>query len=843
MAFNPDEFLAGTPTAAPEIKPSGFNPDQFLAQEQSPEQQANAAQAKDEAVQAKHAGEGPIATLEAIGRGATGPLSTAFETSDPEKLHSITQFMGAPGAVVDIAKQIVGKVDPESIREREEAYPVASAVGTVGGLMTPGGEGALLEKAGSKIAQKVIPQVVEEGILAGASRGAVKVAAENALYQSGDETTKMILNDPDQSVGTAITNIGLAAALGGVIGGGLGTVSPLWKAAVGNKAGQLAEDFKGRMNEHIQNPDRAGALTDELNQYHTNIKSVADEVYGPTGLKAQEIEKLLPSSEEAGTRIKEQVADLNKKAEEALSSMVDKQVPERYTNRFVNDINVFRKVVDNGDATPSQVFNAAQDFKQTLQGYSKGNFGPFAVPSYHEAYDFLNITKGLGKDVREALESPKVWGKAADRQTAINKAFRDYLPSLKDFEKKFTTEVNGERVIDPGKVNTYLNQVGKANAELKQTMLRNFIDASEKYKQVISDTHTNLGIDNPIQPSSMNMIKNSLKEQSHGAKLADILVKRSGDLTGKTLGAAIGGGLGHLTHIPGAGLVGTIIGEHALGPFLGSVLPSLSKSLMETAGSGEGLKAAADYGASVAKGAKLSDSVVKGLFKSGSKLLPDSKRPTKEQREKLDAQIQKLQQDPEKLVNAGGSVGHYLPNHAVAIGSMTSNIVQFLNSIRPQSAPRAPLDPPIQVSSAVQSQYDRVLDIAQQPLVVLESLKGGTMTSHDILALQAMYPALYKGLQQKVMNAIITNKSDETPIPYDLRLGLSLFMGQPLDSTMKPTAILAAQPTQQEPSQPPATKQSSGISQKAGTALQKGSKSMQTATQASEAMHSSGAKA
>ena len=75
------------------------------------------------------------------------------------------------------------------------------------------------------------------------------------------------------------------------------------------------------------------------------------------------------------------------------------------------------------------------DFKKTLQDYSKGNWGPFAVPSYHEAYDFLSATKGLSREVRTGLENSGVWGKAADLQRKLNASWVKALPAMKDFEK------------------------------------------------------------------------------------------------------------------------------------------------------------------------------------------------------------------------------------------------------------------------------------------------------------------------------------------------------------------------------------------------------------------------
>ncbi len=774
MAFNPDEFIASPTTPAPEAQqPGGFDPDAFLSSPVSESAKADQAKAQEESLQSSHGsvGQQAITGLESAASTGTFGLSNLAET----------KLMG---------------VKPEDIRAREEANPVASMVGSVAGLVNPLGiEGKALTSAGKAAAKKLAPDIVEQGIMAGVKRGAVKLAAENALYQSGDEISKLIKEDPNQSVQTAIADIGLATVLGAGLGGGIGAVSPLWKASVGNKAGQFAADFKARLAEHINNPDPAAALTDELSNYHGSIKDMASEVYGPKGLKAQEVGKLLP--EEVTPKILSQVNDISAKADSALKDMHSKQVPERYQMKLVNDLNQFHEIATKPEATPTEIFNATQDLKQTLQGYSKGNFGPFAVAPYHEAYDFLNITKNLGHDIRTGLEDSSVWGKAAERQQNINKAFSEYLPSLKDFEKKFTVEINGERVIDPGKVQTYVNQAGKASSEVKKSMLQNFVDASEKYKQVIADTHSNLGIENPMTPSSLNHIKASLEDLSHGAKAADMWVKNS---AGKAGGALLGGVAGALSHIPFGSAVGTYFGEK----FLGSIVPGIAKSILEKMPSGEGLEAANKYGQALIKGARMSEDAVKNVLRPGYDVINSNKEPTKLQREKLSASLDRLQKDPSALANIGGSIGHYMPDHASALGSTTQNIVSFLNSIRPDLPPKAPLDPVLKPSKAVQAQYDRALDIANQPLIVLKSLKEGTITSHDIIALQKMYPDLYAGLRQKMMNQMVEHRSKEDPIPYKTRMGMSLFMGQALDSTMSQQSIVAAQPM---PSQAPQSPQ------------------------------------
>lgn len=761
--FIPDS--AFKPDVSEVSSASGFIPDSQFKSDQPIDEQAkaNAAEQQEQQLQSQY-GTGTqqaIAGAEAVGKGLAGPLATGAEVA-----------LG---------------VSPEDIRGREEANPITHVAGEVAGLVSPIGQGALLAKIGSKAA---LP-IVSKGVLAGISRNAVKLAAENALFQGGDEVSKMILQDPNQSVQTAVTNVGLAAILGGAVGGAFGTVSPLWHATVGNKADQFIADFKGRMQEHLDNPEPLQNFTNELSEYHKNITGMADEVYGPKGLKTQEIQKLMP---EMSPKISQQMEDISQKAENAMQDLHKKAVPERYMMKLNNDINKFQEVATNPEASPTQLFDAAQEFKQTVQGYSKGNFGPFAIPSYHEAYDFLNVTKNLGRDLRTSLEDPGVWGKAGERQQAINKAFSEYKPALDDFNKKFTSEVNGERVIDPGKTNTYINQLGKPNAELKQQMLENFINASEKYKKVVSDTHSNLGLDNPMPASSLNAVQATLKDIPAGSKLADVFIKKVADKLGGTL---IGGTLGRLTGIPFGEIGGAYFGEK----FLGSILPSIVKPILSGISSGEALHAANEYGSSVVRGSTLISNATKNILKSGSKVLPENKMPDKDQREKLNTALLDLQKDPAKLVDISGKVGHYMPEQAASLGSMSQNIVLFLNSIRPNPVKKAPLDPEIQPSQAVKAQFDRALDIAQQPLIVLQSIKDNTLTSHDVMAIQKMYPSLYNNLKQHLMDEMIRFTSKGDSIPYNTRLSMSLFMAQPLDSTMSSTSILLAQPAPEQPQQ------------------------------------------
>ena len=195
------------------------------------------------------------AGIEGFGKGLLGPLSTAIE-----------RIAGVPA---------------ENIAGRQAANPGASAVGTGVGLIAPAlltagasaaaragvagaGEAATALSAASKFTQAGMLEragaaIVPEGASAIAKIGstAAKGAIENALFQSGDEVSKYLMNDPS-SASMAILDVGLSGVFGGVAGGALGTVPALWKASEGTKAGKMLHSITARLG------GREGAIPDAV---------------------------------------------------------------------------------------------------------------------------------------------------------------------------------------------------------------------------------------------------------------------------------------------------------------------------------------------------------------------------------------------------------------------------------------------------------------------------------------------------------------------------------------------------------------------------------------------------
>lgn len=246
----------------------------------------------------------------------------------------------------------------------------------------------------------------------------------------------------------------------------------------------------------------------------------------------------------------------------------------------------------------------------------------------------------------------------------------------------------------------------------------------------------------------------------------------------------------------------------------------------------EGFKAMVDFLHNAARGENLFSKATKNVFVSGARVLAGAQIPDQKSREKLDKVVTNMEKAPDKMFGLGtGDVGHYMPSHQASLARAGATAVQYLQSIKPRPVQLSPLDRPIEPTAAQKARYDRALDIAQQPAVVLQRIKDGTLQVTDIQDLKAMYPAVFNRMAAKLSNDLAIRHADDEIIPYKTKIAVSLFLASPLDSTMKPQNIVAAQPKPvvQQPVKPT---QGHGKSMKS---LGKTNKMYQTPLQASEA--------
>lgn len=221
---------------------------------------------------------------------------------------------------------------------------------------------------------------------------------------------------------------------------------------------------------------------------------------------------------------------------------------------------------------------------------------------------------------------------------------------------------------------------------------------------------------------------------------------------------------------PLMGAVGQNVGK--------DIMSKLSPDLMTADPHPEAFRSAVDYLHSAVKGHSQLEDHVGELFKGDLKMRPD-----KDKRERLKVGLSDAVMDPEKFAEVGGNLGHYLPGHGAGVAAMAQTTVDYLNSIKPTGDQPFPLDPILQPNRFQISDFNRQVDIAEKPQLVLQHIQSGTLIPQDVSTLQTIYPALYHSMMDKVGEQLMGSEEKDKRLPYRTRQALSLFLGKPLETS------------------------------------------------------------
>jgi|SRR5271165_233181 len=888
------------------IPDSEFVPDQAPATAQAGTDFIPDSQFKSDADTYGTPGQQALAGVEGLARGIAGPLATA-------------------------AEKYAYRIPEENIRGRQETNPITSAVGEtaglVGGALTGTGEAAALEHIGNAAKEAAgLGKAASYGARVGSS--IVKNAAEMAAYQGGDEITKTILNDPNAGAQSAIANMGLAAAIGGV-GGGLitGVASPLWKATAGSELGNglkaLVSRWGGIEGEATANkaadlaakagvelPSEIGSVLNDqpmARETHSILSqddsSMAGRAYqkklqdldSQLGVRTAEAlgrspEDILNVAEknsyETGQNLGNTLHDELKPAIDNINTRYD-DITEKFKTK-PNSANTLREIADNlsqkaiqeGWTKSSEDANIKRIEKilaklpeQTTIADLKNEISnlkvPFDAPDARAVSEARKIlTNGIEASIAEHMGPEELTGYSQLRKDygILSQHLEDLDQHLhlgkwngpKTFLEALKDKANsrGETLLS--------NMAGKNNAALLENLRehKNTLEAlSNHYKDSVIRAATkntapgefiNTGkllkgiqdlspqqkslIATPEQHArieTIHAIKEGLKDPTHNFSN-----------TARTLRKQLHGAVSPLSLIAMA--MGH--GEAGLFSWLGSMGFNEAKAgtrlaMLKFLGSAKpvdaaGFTAASQYFNAAQKGAKVLSTAAENVFKPGSQVIMTSQMPTAAELVHLDKLVAS---DDSKTTNKvmetaqNGHVGHYLPEHQTAFTQGSVQALQYLKGLKPDNPVNSPLDAKISPTPSQEARYQRALEIAQQPAIVLKRVKDGTLQTTDLQDLNGMYPALYPQLAQKLSNEMVLAKDKGMIIPYRTRIGMSLFLGQALDTSMQPASILAAQPMPKTPPQPQGAK----MGKKGTSTLGKSNSSYRTPNQTAEADRSS----
>lgn len=303
----------------------------------------------------------------------------------------------------------------------------------------------------------------------------------------------------------------------------------------------------------------------------------------------------------------------------------------------------------------------------------------------------------------------------------------------------------------------------------------------------------------------------------------------------------IGSAIGLASVLTGHGpVMGVALG--ALGHFLSKTAPDAARlGLLKFIGSEKSinsaaLKSAVNFIHAAQKGDNLLKNGAKAIFNAESKVIPEQFIPDEKSRYKLQESLQKYGSS-----SIGSNLGHYLPDHAASAQSTVQSASAYLSAIAPKETQGLPFDKPNTINKFQKNSYDRSLDLVEQPLLIFQHLKNGTVLPQDVQAVKAVYPALYQKMSKMVQSQMLQEISDGKDISYQQRLNISAFLGMPLDYTMTPQSMQAIIHSSVPPPQPEMSKTRGGSNKISGTALNqinKVSKMYQTPSQSNAARRS-----
>jgi hypothetical protein len=852
----------------------------------------------------------------------------------------------------------IAGVRAKDIQGRREENPMSYGVGQVAGLvgssmLIPGGGAAgLIERAGVAAAEKVAAQTALSRIAA----KTVKEGIEAAIFQGGDEVSKMLAgnegySNPSEAVGTAISNIGLSALLGGAIGGVTGGVSEgakkLWGISKGKVLNSSLESAAANVDTPPPPPGSPGSQLGELKdalatktqnavEDRASAARLGIELPEPAFTESETVRNLSQHLSErptlAGLSIQKEYKNafdgMTKEAQDLLKyrsdlseAQVGKKIKEGLNDALAQELKpieasyeALKPRMQQMEVTaaqksagllplvehPSLKFSkearsALKDFTEGLEqvknlndlkefrtilnnkitkefagGAGGGESGQLLLAMKSELNNMREQVIAHAAELSGMPEGAKIAAETIEQLKSTDKAYKTYKDKLSSIgvetgtgkinsaramlERfgKLSDESFSKKILDPNDINQMMFFKEKF-PELFELARR--FKQGEIYENSISEAMGKRGkfeigkFLSQISEKKMNPEALEMLFPGMGQKIQDLRnVYRAIPGVANPSGTAKAIALGHLFSAQG---VLDNLSDAAKYAFLKS-MPALEEAIANAGGS-EGAKLAAiKFMANTEKGVNPSgfaqmvsyfDKVIKAentlgkatkaIFDAGETVLPSHLIPSDKDINKLDERLKELQANNEGLLNVGDQVGHYIPDHGMAVSQIAAQSVEYLNSLRPDETPKNPLDDKPVVNAAQKAEFHRALEIAEQPLVILDSIKKGTLTSKDLKHLSILNPGFLSRTQAKLSDHMIEHLGKKGKIPYKTRMGLSLFMGQPLDSTMTPTSIQAAQPKHPAPQPPPM--QGTAKSKGSMKALTKMPQASQTSLQARQA--------
>lgn len=303
----------------------------------------------------------------------------------------------------------------------------------------------------------------------------------------------------------------------------------------------------------------------------------------------------------------------------------------------------------------------------------------------------------------------------------------------------------------------------------------------------------------------------------------------------------------HIAGVSGAttGLVAEKFLEKVLSPYISKASQKYAApAILKAASSGvvDNLTQVLDHASSCSQGAQKIANGVENLFKAGGNKIVNPPKMDKYRDDLKDfvdeggtdqAVREEAQKQPQGFAKGGevkteepDAISKVYPEQHILLSAAKARVSNYLNSVKPVKNTNQMTYDNEHKDPRDEKEYNKTIDLANNPLSILNHVKDGSLVPKQIKDFSSMYPELHEHLSKKIGERIVKGKFDEEKKPpYHVRQAMSLFMGTNLDRNLSQPNIMAAQNVfamQQAQRQMPKTK---------GDSLEKIGQSSQTPDQ------------
>ncbi len=669
----------------------------------------------------------------------------------------------ARGLSFGLSDQILtktGLVQPKTLSGLEEANPVSSGVGEVGGfvagLLGPTEAGLLVKgaEAAGKIAERSAAKyITKQALGAGASKTVAasiaekmvpKIlgsAVEGSFYGAGNLLSEEALGKADFNAENLLGSIGTGALIGGVAGGLFGAaevVAPYAKTLAGKVSKPLTDAAEGL----------------------TNKSKAIGELTGMTKKEAMRAEQ---------SKVMQDLPDFFKNELKMVKSSTDDELL----------VAIKSKMDESGEAISK--------ISDTVDKVGNGSTGKVLAPESARVFD--KIEKEIQENILSKLDGTVAGGDAIKQ---VAKTLDEYQNAFagKDFlsAKEMLSEM---RALD-GKLQRFYRDPTTAKESIKalwevRSVLRGEINA-------LADRAASMpGIDPGLGQALRKANRDFHLASTVHTPLERKLLAKSG-LSLKDMGYA-GFGVSN-------GVTGMMAA--AMGKFVDSdlrrrmvILSNVEKYnldiLKNITASTKNFFNKAGKIAEKEMLYKINDSALSHDLESGRK--PSSRQQAFEN---VQNNLQKYSTDSGKLVDMlaqrTSGMDDVAPETSAALTNNAQNAILFLNSKVPRSSQKQGMFDLMQnkkMPSAYDlSKFERYLKAVENPKSVLKDFGKGKLTLEGTEALKVVYPNMYANLQSAVMEYISTNEDN---VPYKDKIRLGILLDTPTDASLIPENVIALQ--------------------------------------------------